>query len=108
MNVYNKYYNLKKKLLINNANIWFNKTCLQRNTIPKYAQSQNKPYNNISRQTKKQYSKLRQEMKTNIYFVKKNFQSSQLYNIEMQAYKLYNKFWPIINHKIIKMIIPIG
>ena len=95
-NVYYKYYNLKKKWLINNANIWFNRTCLQQNIIPNYAKSKNKPYNNISKQTNIQYSNIRMKNENQYLFRKKNFQNLQLYNIEMQAYKLYNNFWPTI------------
>ena len=29
-NVYYKYYNLKKKWIKNNANIWYNKTCKEK------------------------------------------------------------------------------
>jgi hypothetical protein len=35
----NKYMNIKLKLLNCNANIYFNKTCLELGIIPKYAQT---------------------------------------------------------------------
>ena len=56
---YYKYFNTKKKHLINNANIWFNKSCLHNKLTSKYAQIKNKPYSLASYKTNAQYSKLR-------------------------------------------------
>jgi hypothetical protein len=35
-NIMNRYFNIKRKLLITNANIWFNKQTLSRKVTPKY------------------------------------------------------------------------
>ena len=39
---YYKYFNIKKKYLVNNANIYFDHKCKEKQIIPKYAKSRNK------------------------------------------------------------------
>ena len=70
---YYKYYKFKKKWLMNDANIWFNKTCLQRKLIPQYAKTKNKSYNYVSKLSNDQYSKLRIKMKINFYTKRRTF-----------------------------------
>ena len=83
-NNYYKYFNLRKKWLINNSNIWFNKTCLQRNIIPKFAILKNKTYSIPSRITKKQYSTLRLKNEIRYLYQKKQNLTFQSYQQELQ------------------------
>ena len=101
---YYKFYNTKKKWLQNNANIWFNRTCLQKNIIPKYAKIKNKPYNYAGYKTNQQYSTLRIKNENKFLYHKKNCLSLQLYHTEMDAYKLFGEFWTTIKSSIIEKL----
>ena len=83
---YYKYLNLKKKWLTTNANIWFNRTCINTNIIPNFARCKNKPYNFRSKMANIQYSKLRLQNENKFLYKKKDFLSLQLYHCELSAF----------------------
>ena len=90
---YYQYFNKKKKWLFNNANIWFNKTCLQLNLTPKFATIKNKPYSTPARITNWQYSKLRLRNEIKYLYTKKQYLSLQLYEQELYNSTYFGKFW---------------
>ena len=66
------YLNLRKKFLVNNANIFFNQQCRQMNLVPQYAKSREKPYNKTSRYSIQQYQSKRVTNEINFLYKKKN------------------------------------
>ena len=76
--IYFEYFNTRKKWLINNANIWFNKMCINNQLTPKFAQSKNKTYSKPSKRSNIQYVKLRLQNEINYLYTKKNFLSLKL------------------------------
>ena len=85
-----KYMNTKRKLLFCNANIYFNKKCLENNVIPKYA------YTNITTQNKKltkrikdQYYEIRIKNEIKFQYIKKQTLNLQLYNLHLENGKNY-------------------
>ena len=98
---YYKHYNLKKKWLNVNANIWFNRTCTKNNLIPHYAKSKNRPFNKASHITNQQYSKLRMCNELKFLYKKKDYLSLQLYNHELKMMKLHETFWNFIKFEIL-------
>ena len=101
---YYKYLNLKKKWLSNNANIWFNRTCINNDIIPKFARCKNKEYSHRSKTTNIQYSKLCLQNENKFLYKKKDFLSLQLYHCEISTFQIFNKFWPIIKESILEIL----
>ena len=90
---YYTYYNLRRRFLINNPNIFFNQGCKNLQIIPKYATSKNKPYNKTSELTNIQYGILRINNEIDYLYRKKNFLSLQLYNQELKNMQIFGQFW---------------
>ena len=103
---YYKYLNLKKKWIITNANIWFNKACIQKNIIPQYAKSKNKPSNKVSDTgiSNKQYSKLRINNELKFLYKKKDCLSLQIYKQELKLMNLFDTFWHNIKYSILEKL----
>ena len=101
---YFKYYNLKKKYLVNNANIFFNVKCKELNITPKYAKSKNKAYNNPGRHANKLYEKARIDNEIKFLYKKKNFLNSQLYNLELQNMQNYQGFWHSLKFNLLEKL----
>ena len=90
---YYKYYNIKKKFLVNNANIYFNHICKTEQLIPKFALSKNISYSKPSRITNEQYTRNRINNELKYLYSKKQFMSLQLYNIELYNLNFFGNFW---------------
>ena len=90
---YYKYYNLRKKILMNNANIFFNQQCKALKLIPKYAISKNKTYKKASVLTNNQYGKLRLNNEINFLYRKKNYLYLQIYNQELKNMNIFGQFF---------------
>ena len=89
---YYKYYNLKKKCLINNASIFFNIRCKELKITPKYAVSKNKAYSNSGRPTNRQYEKNRINNEIKFLYKKKNFLNLQLTILNFRICKTIGEF----------------
>ena len=90
---YYKYHNLRKKFLINNANIYFNRQCKQENLIPQYTRCKNKPYNKISKLSNQQYQSIRLNNEIKFLYKKKNYLSMKLYEQELYNMKTFDDTW---------------
>ena len=102
--IYYKYYNLKKKWINNNANIWYNKTCKDKNVTPKYAYSKNKTYNTRLKLASTHYEKLRLKNEINFLYKKKQHLNLLLYKAELQALDIFGKFWHHIKQLLLEKL----
>ena len=102
--IYYKYYNLKKKWINNNANIWYNKTCKDKKITPKYAYSKNKSYNTRSKLASTHYAKLRLKNEINFLYKKKQQLNLLLYKAELQALDIFGKFWHHIKQLLLEKL----
>ena len=101
---YYKYYNLRKKFLINNANIFFNQRCKTLHLLPNYAISKNKTYNKASELTNVQYGKLRLNNEINFLYRKKNYLYLQIYNQELKNMNIFGRYWHHIKSTMIERL----
>ena len=101
---YYKYYNLKKKWLLNNGNIWFNKECKKNNIIPKYATIKNKAYSNPSWKSKKQYSLIRINNELKFLYFKKHNLALKLYHQELCNMKFFGHYWHNIKQNMLEKL----
>lgn len=99
---YHTYQNLRRRYLINNANIYFNRKCQELHLIPKYARSKNKPYNNVSKKTNQQYESNRIANEISFLYKKKNFLSLKLYEQELYNMLIYGPFWHQIKQELLE------
>jgi hypothetical protein len=94
--------NLKQKLLICNANINFNKTCLNENLIPKYAKLNQKVYSNniaaIKTKGKAQYTRIKYEIK--LLYRKKQEINQKLYKAHLYNANNWTGIWGNIEQNI--------
>jgi len=74
-----EYENTKRKLLICNANIYFNQQCRQRNLIPNYAKIKIPGHSHATKPTLKKvhFVRIREEIK--FLYKKKQYLHSKLY-----------------------------
>ena len=98
---YYKYLNLRKKYLVNNANIYFNLECKRHNITPRYAILKNRVYNNSGRYSKRQYEKNRINNEIKFLQKKKQFLNIQLYNLELTNMNNFQEFWHIIKSQML-------
>ena len=102
--IYFIYFNTRRKWLINNANIWFNKTCINNQLTPKFAQPKNKSYSKPSKRSNIQYVKLRLQNEINYLYTKKNFLSLKLYEYELKNLTYFGQFWNDIKIKLLEKL----
>ena len=101
---YYTYLNLRKKYLINNANIFFNKKCLEMQLVPKYAIAKNKSYNRASRISKNNYQVNRISNEVKYIYKKKNYLSLSLYEQELKNMNLYGPIWHIFKQQLLEKL----
>ena len=93
--VIHEYENTKRKLLICNANIYFNKQCQQRGFIPDYAKIRIPGNTPATISTAKKACQLRiKELK--FLHTKKQYLNGKLYQIHLKLAKLWGNNWQYI------------
>ena len=101
---YYKYLNLRKKFLINNANIYFNFKCKQLNLTPCYAKSKNHISNKSTKRLNERYEISRMNYELKFLHAKKNFLSLRLYEQELRNMTLYGESWHPIKQQMIEKL----
>ena len=91
-----EYENTKRKLLICNANIYFNQQCRQRNLIPNYAKIKIPGHSHATKPTLKKvhFVKIREEIK--FLYKKKQYLNSKLYHTHLTLANSWGKTWQYI------------
>jgi hypothetical protein len=98
----NQYKNTKRKLLICNANIYFNKSCLIHKIAPKYARINIKTsnYSKAAKQTETQTRTLRMKNEINFLYKKKFQLNKQLYTLHINNDNTWGNIWHFISENI--------
>jgi hypothetical protein len=96
----NKYKNIKLKLLQCNANIHFNKQCLQNNVIQKYAQCKVPRTSPATKFTKQKINTIRIKDEIKFLYKKKNHLNRTLYEAHLIAANTWGNTWEIISNNI--------
>ena len=101
-----QYMNCKRKLLHCNANIKFNKTCLKKNLIPRYAHINIPEYNEaaIKTKAKAQISRIKNEIQ--FLYKKKEQLNTQLYCKHLHNANTWQKNWDTIEDAINQKLKP--
>jgi hypothetical protein len=96
----NRYLNIKKKLLITNANIWFNKQALTRKVTPKYVKVKvsGNSLQAIKTQKTAEYIRIKNELK--FLYKKKQSINNQLYSVHLEAVPYWDRNWKFIEESI--------
>ena len=101
---YYAYLNLRKKYLINNANIFFNKKCQELRLTPKYARAKSKPYSKAARISNNNYQENRISNELKFLYKKKNYLSLKLYEHELRNMNLYGPIWHSLKHQMLNKL----
>jgi hypothetical protein len=97
--------NTKLKVLNCNVNIYFNRTCLDQNLIPKYAQIKIRSHNKtITRQTETQAAKLRMKNEIKFLYSKKQHLNKTLCKLHLENAKQWGQLWNIIHNNITEKV----
>jgi hypothetical protein len=93
--------NTKIKLLNTNANIYFNRICLEQNITPQYAQVKIHSCNkSVIKHIEPKITKIRIKNEIKFLYAKKQTLNETLYKIPLQAANVWGKTWDIINQYI--------
>ena len=98
--IINLYRNTRSKLLKCNVNIYFNKQCIARKVIQKYANlkfTKNSPVAQVTA-SKAQILRVKNEIK--FLFKRKDKPNHELYTIHMKAVNEWGSLWPSIQDSI--------
>ena len=93
--IYN-YKSLKLKVLNCNANIYFNKQCLNNNFIPTYAKINIKNNSKAATITKEKAQKIRLKEEIKFLYKKKEHLNGTLYKSNLEAAHEWGNIWPLI------------
>lgn len=98
--ILNKFTNTIRKLYKTIANLYFNKTCKEKNLIPNYinVKTNTKTRNALESVTIAQKTWLNREIK--LLYIKKNTINEQLYKLHLEAAHLFRNEWSLINNDI--------
>jgi hypothetical protein len=104
-NITNRFLNMKRKLLITNANIWFNKQALIRKVTPKYVKVKVSGNSLQAKKTQKiaEYIRIKNELK--FLYKKKQSINNQLYSVHLEAVALWDRSWNFIEESIQEKLI---
>jgi hypothetical protein len=94
--------NLRRKLLMCNAHIKFNKTCQKENLVAKYALISNSTYSNNSaaRQTKTDAQEMRVRYEVKLLYKKKQLINKELNKIQLHNANEWGRVWENIEQNI--------
>jgi hypothetical protein len=98
----NKYKNIKRKLLTCNADIYFNKSCLEQKVTPKYANINIKTskYSEAAKRTETQTRILRIKNEIKMLYKKKTILNKTLYTLHIKNANTCRNTWDIIAQNI--------
>jgi hypothetical protein len=96
----NKYRNLRKKLLLCSANIYFNKQCLLKNITPSYARCKIPYTSPAAITTQRKTNKIRIKDEIRFLYRKKYHLNAQLYQAHLQTANTWGPIWDHISHTI--------
>jgi urate oxidase len=92
----NKYRTIKGTLLKCNSNIYFNKQCINKSVVPKYAYIKISESSPTARLTKSKAQKLRIRDELRTLYMKKQKLNENLYNIHLEVAKTWSNIWHIV------------
>lgn len=96
----NEYTNTKRKLHKTIANIHFNKTCKSKHLIPKYINIKTNSKTKSALNTLKTAQGIWINKEIQFLHKKKAYLNNRLYQLHLEASKLFKHEWPIINNNI--------
>jgi hypothetical protein len=99
-NIMYRFLNTKRKLLITNANIWFNKQAFTQKVIPNYVKIKVIGTSPQVKTTQKIAEQIRIENELEFLYKKKQTINNQLYSIHLEAATFWDKNWNIIEKNI--------
>jgi hypothetical protein len=94
------YKNLRLKILKCNANIQFNKQCLQHNITPKYARIKIPHTSHAAKFTQSKVTTIRLKDEIKFLYRQKDFLNKQLYYAHLQVAHEWGNTWPLIQHHV--------
>jgi hypothetical protein len=99
--IMNRYLNTKRKLLITNANIWFNKQALSRKVTPKYVKVKVSGICLQAIKTQKTAECIRIKNELKFRYKKKQNVNNKLYSIHLEAVAYWDRSCKVIEDGIL-------
>jgi hypothetical protein len=91
---------MKRKVINCNANINFNKQCLARNLIPKYARIKISGHSLPATHTKNKAEEIRVKNEIKFLYLKKQQLNRELYTLQLLNAHTWDKSWELIHNEI--------